>query len=180
MRKDVANVLLASRKVDYATGVRLIKLNEHWVGLVVDLNITHGIARPVLLSGNIQQYYVAQNTDWNAAAHILRQGIWRPSSYDPNDVTWSPSTTFYARGHTYDEKIAMAQAAIHKSSRRPCCVLGRSIIRQHTHVKPKSGGIPTDIAASMYYDIARAKDGRWAFRASTSRPTGFAVWEYQD
>ena len=80
----------------------------------------------------------------------------------------------------YDEKIDMLQAAIHKSSHRPCCVLGRSIIRQHTHVKPKSGGIPTDIAASMYYDIVRAKDGRWAFRISTSYPTGFAVWEYQD
>ena len=145
-----------------------------------DLNLTHGVARPELLTGNIQRYYVAHNTDWDAAAHILHQGIWRPSSYDPRDVTWSPSSTFYAREHMYDEKIAMFQAAIHKSSRRPCCVLGRSILRQHTHVKPKSGGIPTDIAASMYYGIVRAKDGRWAFRVSTSYPTGFAVWEYQD
>ena len=178
--KDLANVLLASRAVDYVTGMRLIKLNENWVGLIADLNLTHGIARPELLTGNIQRCYVAHNTDWNAAAHILHQGIWRPSSYDLRDVTWSPSSTFYARGHMYDEKIAMLQAAIHKSSHRPCCVLGRSIIRQHTHVKPKSGGIPTDIAASMYYDIVRAKDGRWAFRVSASYPTGFAVWEYQD
>ena len=178
--KDLANVLLASRAVDYVTGMRIIKLNENWVGLIADLNLTHGIARPELLTGNVQRYYIAHNTDWNAAAHILHQGIWRPSSYDPRDVTWSPSSTFYARGHMCDEKIAMLQAAIHKSSHRPCCVLGRSIIRQHSHVKPKSGGIPTDIAASMYYDIVRAKDGRWAFRVSTSYPTGFAVWEYQD
>ena len=178
--KDLANVLLASRAVDYVTGMRIIKLNENWVGLIADLSLTHGIARPELLTGNVQRYYVAHNTDWNAAAHILHQGIWRPSSYNPRDVTWSPSSTFYARGHMYDEKIAMLQAAIQKSSHRPCCVLGRSIIRQHTHVKPKSGGIPTDIAASMYYDIVRAKDGRWPFRVSTSYPTGFAVWEYQD
>ena len=178
--RDLANVILASHTVDYVTGMRIIKLNENWVGLIADLHLTHGIARPEVLEGNVQRYYVAHNTDWNAAAHILHQGIWRPSSYDPRDVTWSPSSTFYARGHMYDEKIAMLQAATHKSSHRPCCVLGRSIIRQYTHVKPKSGGIPTDIAASMYYDIARAKDGRWAFRVSASYPTGFAVWEYQD
>ena len=81
--KDLANVLLASRTVDYVTGMRIIKLNENWVGLLADLNLTHGIARPELLTGNIQRYYVAHNTDWNAAAHILHQGIWRPSSYEP-------------------------------------------------------------------------------------------------
>ena len=176
----MANVLLASRTVDHVTGVRLVKLNEHWVGLVADLNLTHGIARLEPLRGDIQQYYVAHNTDWNAAAHILHQGIWRPSSFDRKDVAWAPSSTFYARGHLTDEQISMLQAAIHKSSHRPCCVLGPSIIREHTHVKPKSGGIPTDISASMFYDIVRAKDGRWAFRVSTSRPTGFAIREYQD
>ena len=158
--------------MDYVTGVRLIKLNEHWVGLIADLSITHDVARPELLGCSVQQYYIAHNTDWNAATHILHQGLWRPSSFDPKDVTWSPSSTFYARGHVSDEKNSMLQAAIHKSNHRPCCVLGRSIIRQHTHVRLKSGGVPTDIAASMLYDIVRAKDGRWAFRVSASHPHG--------
>ena len=127
----MANVFLASRTVDYVTGVRLIKLNEHWVGLIADLSITHDVARPELLGCSIQQYYIAHNTDWNAAAHILYQGLWRPSSFDPKDVTWSPSSTFYARGHVSDEKNSMLQAAIHKSNHRPCCVLGRSIIRSN-------------------------------------------------
>ena len=56
---DMANVLLVFRTVDYVTGVRLIKLNERWVGLIADLSITHGVARPELLGGNVQQYYIA-------------------------------------------------------------------------------------------------------------------------
>ena len=156
----VTCVLLASHTADHVTGVRLIKLNEHWVGLIADLHLTHGIARHQLLQGSSQQYWIAHNTDFNAAAHILHQGIWTVK-LRPQDITWSPGSTFYARGHISDEKIALLQAAIQKSSHRTCCILGKSLVRQRKHVRPRSGGIHTDIAASVYYDVVRARDGRW-------------------
>ena len=87
-----------------------------------------------------------------------------------------PSRLSKQTGHMSSEMQAMATAARFYSDARPVCVLARAIVRQFSHVRPPTGGIHTDIAAGMLYDCVRAKDGRWAFRCSTTQPTGLAVW----
>ena len=176
---SLAKILASSGQLHNLQQVRLISLDKGCIGLVADVDLSHGVAKPSQFTGEdsgFNVYYVAHNTNPNAAASILSEGIFRPSKFDSKDINWTPSSMFYARGHMSSEMQAMATAARFYSDARPVCVLARAIVRQFSHVRPPTGGIHTDIAAGMLYDCVRAKDGRWAFRCSTTQPTGLAVW----
>ena len=110
---------------------------------------------------------------------ICKQGAFRPSKWNQDDITWLPPLTFYARGHLTHEAVALRKAAEYKSESRAFCVLTRAKTRQVDHAKPESGGTHTDLTTAYFRDILRSKDGRWAFRCSVAKPTGIAIWVYQ-
>ena len=173
----VTCVLLASHTADHVTGVRLIKLNEHWVGLIADLRLMHGIARPRLLQGSPQQYWIAHNTDFNAAAHILHQGIWRPSNYDPR-TSCGRLAPHFTQGDTL---VTRRSPCFRRLSRSPIIVhvvfwANPSCASARTYAPDQGASIRISLQACiMMWCVQGMGNG---FRASTSRPSGFAIWEY--
>ena len=142
------------------------------------------LVRSEAIKTGVTKLYVAHNTTVAGAASILMEGTVRPSYWDPQDNTWVPPVSFYARAHPHDAEQAQETASKYGGilSARPVCIFGFAFNRQGMLVPPHtripSGGIEGDRACSFLRDVARAKDGRWVFRSSCFVPEALlAFWK---
>ena len=159
--------------------VRLVKISEQVVGLIADTHLSQADIGADRFLQDSELYYVAHNTNISSRVSICKQGAFRPSKWNQEDLTWLPSLTFYARGHLTHESVAIRKAAEFKSETRPYSILDRAKTRQVDHAKPESGGTNTALTVGYFRDILRSKDGRWAFPCSVAKPAGVAIWVYQ-
>ena len=176
--QTLAEIMLMADQIHVLEGMSLTKLRSGAVALVAKLNLDHAVSKPASFGKRNTIYHIAHNTSIDSAAHIIRSGIFRPSKFQTQDITWMPGFTFYCRGHNSEITIAWSQASQYVSPSRPVCVLGVASLRQIGHVRPKSGGTHTDLVAGVFYDALRSKDGRWAFKSSVSKPIGLAIWHW--
>ena len=177
--QQLAEIFATADCLQYVHRVRLVKISDQVTGLITDVQLNYAIVAQDRFLPESELYYVAHNTNFSSCVSICKQGAFRPSKWNQDDVTWLPPLTFYARGHLTHESVALRKAAEYKSDARPFCILARAKARQVDHAKPESGGTHTDLTAAYFRDILRSKDGRWAFRCSVAKPTGIAIWVYQ-
>ena len=177
--QQLAEIIATADCLQYVHRVRLVKISDQVTGLIADVQLNYAIVAQDRFLPESELYYVAHNTNFSSCVSICKQGAFRPSKWDQDDVTWFPPLTFYARGHLTHESVAFRKAAEYKSDARPSCILARAKTRQVGHAKPESGGTHTDLTTVYFRDILRSKDGHWAFRCSVAKPTGIAIWVYQ-
>ena len=122
------------------------------------------LVRSEAIKTGVTKLYLAHNTTVAKAASILMEGTVRPSYWDPQDNTWVPPVSFYARAHPHDAEQAQETASKYGGilSARPVCIFGFAFNRQGMLVPPHtripSGGSEGDHACSFLRDVARAKD----------------------
>ena len=88
-------------------------------GLTTDVQLNYAIVAQDLFLPESELYYVAHNTNFSSCMSICKQGAFRPSKWNQDDVTRLPPLTFYARGHLVHESAAFRKAAEYKSDARP-------------------------------------------------------------
>eukprot|EP00439_Symbiodinium_sp_Y106_P053870 s1773_g7.t1 len=69
------------------------------------------LVRSEAIKTGVTKLYVAHNTTVAGAASILMEGTVRPSYWDPQDNTWVPPMSFYARAHPHDAEQAQETAS---------------------------------------------------------------------
>ena len=132
---------------------------------------------------SVEKVLFGHNTNEWTAASCIHEGIIRPSAVDPKELDWLTAVGFYARGITGDritnrtltELLLRAQKYADYSGIRPICLVGITLGHQlHTNIH--QGGVISEHAANLYYDIVHsAKEKRWALRSHRSRLTHVAV-----
>ena len=132
---------------------------------------------------SVEKVLFGHNTNEWTAASCIHEGIIRPSAVDPKELDWLTAVGFYARGITGDritnrtltELLLRAQKYADYSGIRPICLVGITLGRQ-LHTTIHQGGVISEHAANLYYDIVHsAKEKRWALRSHRSRLTHVAV-----
>lgn len=132
---------------------------------------------------SVEKLIFGHNTNEWTAASCIHEGIIRPSAVDSNDSDWLPAVGFYARGiagaritnRTLADVLIRAQKYADYSATRPICLVGITLGRQ-PHITIHQGGVISEHAANLYYDIVHsAKEKRWALRSHRSRLTHVAV-----
>ena len=132
---------------------------------------------------SVEKVLFGHNTNEWTAASCIHEGIIRPSAVDPKELDWLTAVGFYARGITGDritnrtltELLLRAQKYADYSGIRPICLVGITLGRQ-LHTTIHQGGVISEHAANLYYDIVHsAKEKRLALRSHRSRLTHVAV-----
>ena len=132
---------------------------------------------------SVAKLIFGHNTNEWTAASCIHEGIIRPSAVDSNESDWLPAVGFYVRGiagsritnRTLADVLIRAQKYADYSATRPICLVGITLGRQ-PHITIHQGGVISEHAANLYYDIVHsAKEKRWALRSHRSRLTHVAV-----
>ena len=86
-----------------------MKISEQVVGLIADAHLNQAIIAADRFLPESELYYVAHNTTFSSCVSICKQGAFRPSRWNQDDVTWLPPLTCYARGHLTNEGVALVK-----------------------------------------------------------------------
>ena len=131
--QQLADIIATADCLQYVHRVRLVKISERMTGLIADIHLNPAVVSADRFLPESELYYVAHNTTYSSCVSICKQGAFRPSKWNQDDITWLPPLTFYARGHLTHEPVALRKAAEYKSESRPFCVLARAKTRQVDH-----------------------------------------------
>ena len=183
---QLAKVLVWSEDIiSRFQGVEVIAVNSQPKALLVYL---HPVHPDINLPPPRSVVAWTHNTGVAAAAMILKEGIVRPSCWDPSDDSWLPTCGFYSRAHVAEDFSDYAfRAALICSTRkawgygdicqpRSVAVFGKAHLRQ-PHYTVKQGGVLAEHAANLMFDCVHGTgDKRWLIKSHLAQCLGLAAF----
>ena len=86
--QQLAEIIATADCLQHVHRVRLVKISDQVTGLIADVQLNYAIVAQDRFLPESELYYVAHNTNFSSCVSICKQGAFRPSKWNQDDVTW--------------------------------------------------------------------------------------------